>query len=259
MTLGLGTLGLYTNYQLIQSALQSMFGQIASAIRASIGNLLVDIGGEKSYKTFLRLQLANQILAIISISVFFVASDSLISVWLGKKYILDLWVLIALSISLYTFLIRLVFGNFKEAAGIFYEDRFVPIMESVINITTSFLLVNIIGLAGVFIGTAISSLSLHCYSYPKYVYKGVFHRSYREYTSHILGIFFIAIISIVPAFYISRAVVLSNSWAQLMYDVAIAIIIPLLIVWSIYRKSDEYRYFKKLFAKLFKKLLKRHA
>jgi len=259
MTLGLGTLGLYTNYQLIQSALQSMFGQIASAIRASIGNLLVDIGGEKSYKTFLRLQLANQILAIISISVFFVASDSLISVWLGKKYILDLWVLIALSISLYTFLIRLVFGNFKEAAGIFYEDRFVPIMESVINITTSFLLVNIIGLAGVFIGTAISSLSLHCYSYPKYVYKGVFHRSYREYTSHILGNFFIAIISIVPAFYISRAVVLSNSWAQLMYDVAIAIIIPLLIVWSIYRKSDEYRYFKKLFAKLFKKLLKRHA
>ena len=259
MTLGLGTLGLYTNYQLIQSALQSMFGQIASAIRASIGNLLVDIGGEKSYKTFLRLQLANQILAIISISVFFVASDSLISVWLGKKYILDLWVLIALSISLYTFLVRSVFGNFKEAAGIFYEDRLVPIVESVINITVSFLLANIIGLAGVFIGTAISSLSLHCYSYPRYVYKGIFHKSYREYTSHMLLNLLAAIVSILPAFYISRVVVFSNSWTQLIYDIAIAVIVPLLILWAIYHKSDEYLYFKKLFTKILRKLVKRHA
>ena len=63
------------------------------------------------------------------------------------------------------------YGNFKEAAGIFYEDRFVPLIEAVLNILISIICCKIWGLAGVFMGTIASGLVLWCYSYPKYVYK----------------------------------------------------------------------------------------
>ena len=38
---------------------------------------------------------------------------------------------------------------FKEAACIFYEDRFIPLIEAIVNIITSIFLAKFMGLAGV--------------------------------------------------------------------------------------------------------------
>lgn len=259
INLGLHTLGLFSNYQVIITAIQSLFGQISNAIRASIGNLLVDVGNKKSFTTFLRLQFANQILAVVSVSVFFVASDRLIAIWLGDRYILETTVVAVLSLSLYFNLVRAVFNNFKEAAGIFYEDRFVPLVESAINLIASLILVQFIGLAGVFIGTVLSSLALHCYSYPKYVYKGIFGRSYREYIFMIVKDFIIALTAIACAYYASRLIVLDAALAQLACDVIIAITIPTALLWLLHRNTQEYAYFKGLLARLLHKIGKSRA
>ena len=179
--------------------------------------------------------------------------------WLGEKFVLDAWAVMALSISLYITLARSVFGNFKEAAGIFYEDRLVPVVESLVNIVASLALVYAIGLPGVFLGTAISSMILHCYSYPKFVFKGLFHKSYKEYAIHILINTALAFCAIGSSFIISRMITMNNPLLQLIYDGVVAIIVPLFIIWLVYRKSDEYIYFKKLFTKTLRKLVKRHA
>lgn len=52
---------------------------------------------------------------------------------------------------------------------------------------------------------------------------------------------------------------MNNPLLQLIYDGVVAIIVPLFIVWLVYRNTDEYLYFKKLFTKIFRKLVKRHA
>ena len=52
---------------------------------------------------------------------------------------------------------------------------------------------------------------------------------------------------------------MNNPLLQLIYDGVVAIIVPLFIIWLVYRKSDEYIYFKKLFTKTLRKLVKRHA
>lgn len=99
--LGVVMVGLYSNYLLILTSLQALFGQVSTAIRASVGNLLVDVGGEKSFVAFCRLQFANHWLVTIAVSVFFIASNSLIVVWLGEKYTFNIWVVAAMSLSLY--------------------------------------------------------------------------------------------------------------------------------------------------------------
>lgn len=52
---------------------------------------------------------------------------------------------------------------------------------------------------------------------------------------------------------------MNNPLLQLIYDGVVAIIVPLFIIWLVYRNANEYIYFKKLFAKILKKLVKRHA
>ena len=76
---------------------------------------------------------------------------------------------------------RYSYSVFKEAAGIYYEDRFVPLIESVLNIIFSIILLKIFGLKGVFIGTLVSSLALWGFSYPKYVYKKLFNQNMKSY------------------------------------------------------------------------------
>lgn len=97
--------------------------------------------------------------------------QSFITIWIGKKFLLPIVVLIVLVFNFYQNMMRSTYQAFKEAAGIFYEDRFVPLFESITNIVVSIILVKLIGLPGVFIGTIISGLVLWLYSYPKYVYK----------------------------------------------------------------------------------------
>ena len=61
------------------------------------------------------------------------------------------------------------------------------------------------------------------------------------------------------SFIISWMITMNNPLLQLIYDGVVAIIVPLFIIWLVYRNANEYIYFKKLFAKILKKLVKRHA
>lgn len=255
--LGISTVGLYSNYLLIQTAFTTLSFQVSSAIKASIGNLLVDANKEAAFSVFKRLQFANQLMAVVVTSIFFISSSSFVKLWLGDDFVFGIGVVAAMSLNLYLILVRSVFNNFKEAAGIFYEDRLVPLIESAINIIASIILMHFMGLAGAFIGTALSSLALHAYSYPKYVYKGIFGKSYREYTQKVLSDLFVAIVIIVTAWGVSRLVNLDSLPLQLFSDVVIAVIVPAVLLWVLYRQRDEYLYFKGLVVRMAKKLKRR--
>ena len=76
---------------------------------------------------------------------------------------------------------------FMNAAGICIENRFVPLFEALINIVASIICLKIFGLAGVFMGTIISGLALWCYSFPKFVYKKLLRRKYKDYIKETFG------------------------------------------------------------------------
>jgi len=255
--LGIKAVGLYSNYLLIQTALSVLFNQLSTALTASIGNLLLGDSKKEHFAVFLKLQFAMHSLAVICVSVFFVASASFITLWIGADYLFPIGVLAALTLNVYLLLIRATFNNFKSAAGIFYEDRFVPIFESVINIVASIVLIHFMGIAGAFIGTALSSLALHGYSYPKYVYKGIFGRSYSEYVLHVVKNLVVAVIAVSLAYTVSNLVNLPSLFLQMISDGAIAVLVPSFVLWVIYRKTDEYDYFKQLLAKIIKAIVRK--
>ena len=53
---------------------------------------------------------------------------------------------------------RVVLSNFKTAAGVFEQDKYLSILQGIVNLVLSIALVFKIGLAGVFIGTVVSGL-----------------------------------------------------------------------------------------------------
>ena len=90
-------------------------------------------------------------------------------------------VVLALIINFFLLTIRSSTGCFKDAAGIYNEDKHVPFIELIVNIIFSIALSTVWGLTGIFVGTIISNLVIHLYSFPKFVVTRVIGQSYKEY------------------------------------------------------------------------------
>ncbi len=244
--LGIGTVGMYSNYLLILTAINSMYSQLSAAITASIGNLLLVRDSEKHFSVYERINFASFWTNVLLTVGFLVTVDSFIKLWLGEHFILPIGVLIALSLNLYLTLSRLPLYSFKTAAGIFHEDRFVPIIESVVNIVASITLLHFFGLAGVFMGTICSALVVLLYSYPKFVYTRLFDlnaiRYFKEFTKHLGILIFIS----ATTFLISRAIHVDKNIIQLAVNLGLCIVVPNLILAFVFGRSKELRYYKQL-------------
>ncbi len=241
--LGLVTVGLYSNYYMIINAVQTVINHIIQATRASVGNLLVTESKIKQFDVFNKIRFVNFWISCFSSICIFVIMDSFITIWIGYKFVLPTKVLLVLVINFFIVSSRSTYGAFKEAAGIFYEDRFVPIIESLLNIVLSIIFVKKFGLMGVFMGTIGSGLVLWCYSYPKYVYNKLFGRKISDYMKETIYYFIIFIL--IAGFTYSLAILISfdNVYLQFISNVLIALIVPNVIMLLLFSKDENFKYF----------------
>ncbi len=256
---GVVTVGYYTNYSLIFSAVTTVFSQIFSSMTASVGNLLVSEKQEKCYDVYQKIQFLNFWLFTFASICIFCLIEGFISIWIGEKYILDKFVLIALTINFFMQGMRRTMMAFKEAAGIFYEDRFVPILEAVINIVASIILIKLYGLAGVFLGTVVSTLIIFLYSYPKFVYQRLFNRKKLEYIKEIFRYLFIAILILCITYLVTKLVMVNNLILKLMINMVVCIVVPNILMYVIYRKDQRLEYYLNIIKNVIEKRKKKNA
>ena len=251
--LGIITVGLYSNYYMIINALNTLFSQALTALTPSVGNLLVEKKTKKNFEVFRKVRFINFWIATFTSVALLIIMNSFITIWIGEAYLLSNLVLITLVINFFMTMMRNSYSTFKEAAGIFHEDRYVPIIESFVNIVASIILLKYFGLAGVFMGTIISGLILWCYSYPRFVYKKLFCRSYLSYIKETISYIILFILILIISYKISNIYTFYNIWVQLLYNIIVSLIIPNIILLIIFYKNDNLKYYYRLFKKLVKK------
>lgn len=254
--LGVSVVGLYNNYYLIIYALTTLISQGFNSFTASVGNLLTLESKNKSYQVFKKIRLLNFWIAGYTAISILVVMESFISFWYGAEYLLETSVLIILVLNYYLTVMRYNISIFKDASGIFHEDRYIPILESIINIVASLILIKFFGLAGVFLGTVLSNLLLHLYSYPKYVIKGLFNEKKSEYFKSIINYFLLFVVSAILTYTISILLKVDNLFLQMVINILISLIIPNLIYYLIFKNTDEFKYLKNLLNKIIKNKLK---
>lgn len=251
--LGIKLVGLYTNYNLVLTAINNLMTHVFSAVTASVGNLLIEPEKEKKYKVFQNIFFINFLISAIISILFLCVIQPFVKIWIGEQYLLSTFVIIILSICLYIKSMIKTMNTFKEAAGIFYEDRFVPLAQSIINVVFSIILLHFFGMAGVFMGTIISYLLLHFYSYPKYVYKSIFSQNLRKYFIQFFKYFILTIIIGLISFYIVNVITFSNILIQIIFNIVISFILINLIIFIFFHSTEEYNYCLQLIKNFFVK------
>ena len=255
-SLGIIIVGLYSNYNMIIVAVNGLFSQVFISITATVGNLLIENNSVQSYKVYKNMLLINSwIFTFVSASVLCMI-EPFITLWIGSSYILPKFVLIILVINLYLYGMRSTCSTFKNAAGIFYEDRFVPIFELLLKIIFSLLFVKYFGLAGIFMGTIVSSFPLYFYSYPKFVYGVIFKKSNLQFAEDYIKYMIVTVISVLPTYLITDFYRFNSAWMQLLFNVVLCLIIPNIICYLFFRKTEEFQYGRGLVVGILQKIKK---
>lgn len=247
---GVISVGFYSNYYLIINHLQQLIGQMIDAVVPSVGNLLVEKNYKKNTEIYNKIHfLVFNLFMVFSVCYFAVVQD-FIALWIGQERLLNLFTVYCMSLNFFIYGMRKPMAVFENAAGIFYENRFVPIFESVTNIVASIILVNIIGLPGIIIGTTISSMWIFFYDYPKYVWKKVFNDvSIKKYYFGILKSLIIWHLCLAITLIIVNLIDFCNIKYLIVKFIlkgVIAVFVTALYAFVLGRKSSEFRYYKEL-------------
>ena len=254
---GLVTVGYYSNYMLIISSVTTVFNQVFISMTSSVGNLLVTETEKKKLEVFNKIQFLNfWIFSFASICLFCLI-EPFITLWIGEKYLLSKFVLICLVLNFFMQGMRRTMMSFKEAAGIFYEDRIIPIIESIINLVASIIFLKIFGLPGVMLGTITSTLIVFLYSYPKYVYQKLFGKKGIYYIKEIAKYLIITVLILYATYTLTNFITVSNLYIKLIINAIICIVIPNIIIFILFFKNEYYKYYISLASNTYKRIINR--
>ena len=240
--LGLIMVGIYSSYSMITTKLTALIDNIFNSVTAGVGNLLIEDDKEKSYKTFKNIQFMNGWIYIFFSIAFYYVSFPFVEIWMGKDFVLDKPTVLVIAVGMFIAGMRASFGIFKNAAGIFYEDRFIPIVEAGVNLVASIPLALLFGLKGVLIGTMCSNLLLNIYSYRKYVYGTIFGKKAFTYCKDLLKYVVFYVVAFVITALVQQFINFDSVIVQLLVVAIVSATVPNIVIVLLNYRTEEFAY-----------------
>lgn len=193
--------GIVDNYNMVINSIQNFVLVIFNSAISSFGNLIATESKQKQYELFKVYRfVANWIYGLSAIGFYVLLTPLVVDLWLGEKWLLGANIVALIVIDYYFKGDRVVMMNFRTAAGVFEQDKFLPLIQGGVNLVISIVLVQKIGLIGVYIGTVVSGLIANV-SRPPIVYRVCFDRKSKEYfidTAKYLLVMAVILVIVLP-------------------------------------------------------------
>ncbi|PMC37340.1 hypothetical protein CJ195_11295 [Bacillus sp. UMB0899] len=249
---GIVSVGIYSNYLLIISTLNTIIGQVFNAITSSVGNLGAEENKSVLKDRYLSINFAGAWIFGFSSICLFILLDPFITYWLNKGYLFPTSVILIIIINFYIGGMRNSSLTFRNALGLFWYDRYKAIIEAIINLVFSIILVKYFGIIGIFIGTTISTILTSLWIEPYILFKYGFKYSLKSYFLRYFIYTFITIVAGLITFYLCSLVSVVG-----VLEIIIKGLICLIIVNSIflltYHRTNEFKYFYNIILRTLKR------
>ncbi|MCI8396874.1 MAG: oligosaccharide flippase family protein [Clostridia bacterium] len=248
------TVGFYSNYNLIITMINSVITMIYNNITASFGNLLVNEDKSKNLEIFKKIDFMSFIMHSFCGIIFLAVASRFINIWLGSKFMLEQLVVMLISFSFFFTGLRVTSAMARNAAGLYNEDKWVPIAQSIINIVVSIILTYYMGLAGVILGTIISSI-LPNYYRSYILFKNIFIEKYYKYILKYNIPYLVVFIAIAMIIYAIDSFIKIEGIYGFVLSLIVAILVYSILIYIIFRKYKEFNYLKDVLKNILNKVL----
>jgi O-antigen/teichoic acid export membrane protein len=249
--LGLTLLAIYNNYYYIISAVLGFVSIIFSSMTAGIGNSMIKNSEKTNLKIFRKiLYLSNWIIALFTICIFCLSEHFMI-VWVqDSSLLLPLIYVFLFSLQFYVTASRRIIGTYKDALGMWKEDQWKPIVESIVNFVGTFVSVSFFGLYGVIISTIVASLFVGAPWEINVFFKQVFSHEKRDYLFSMAMNIVLTVLVCVPTYYLCELLP-ATGFVFWLLKALICLVAPNIILAPVFLIKGEVRQFiKDTFKKL---------
>lgn len=192
--LGLTVLAMYQNYYFIMSSVMGLLAIVFSSCLAGVGNSMVTESVDKNYNDFRVITFLVNWTITVCMSCFAALYQPFISLWVGAEYTFDNNVVMLFCVYFYLVIIQQVIGMYKDAAGIWHEDRFRPLIASLVNLVLNVTLVRFWGIYAIILSTIISYVVVAMPWMVHNVFNFVFKKSWKKYVLDLAKYFIVACI-----------------------------------------------------------------
>lgn len=234
--MGLVAIAVYNNYWYVYSSVCYFIAIFHSSIVAGLGNSIALETREQNYEKFRKLNFINSWIVGWCSCCMMCMYQPFMKIWVGQDYMYPLYMVILFVFYFYINMARRTIITFKDAAGIWVEDRFKPIVSAAVNIVLNIILIQLIGIAGVVISTIISFMVVEIPWETEVLFKNYFRISSAKYYAEQIG-YCTLWCGIITLTYFLCGLTPGNDWFRFILSGGICLLIPNVFIVVIYRKK----------------------
>ena len=236
--------GYCSNYTTVTVNITAFVTIIFTAITPSIGNLIVESESKKSHAVFSLMQMVSFCLAGIFTACVYIGINDFVTLWIGKKFIIDNIIVISLLINFYLGISLQPLWSYRSGTGLYNQTRYVMFICAILNIILSIILGKIIGVSGIFFASFISKILTYVWYEPYLLFKQYFNSSSIRYYVEQIFNFLLTLVCIFISFNLT-SVIKEVTLLNLLIKIAITGMISSAIFLIRYIGTKEFKEFKK--------------
>lgn len=239
--LGLTVLAVYQNYYYILTAVIGVVAILFSSCTAGIGNSIITETKEKNFHDLKKITFIIVWISTFCSCCLLNLYQPFMEIWVGKDLMLDYASVICLVIYYFIYEINQMLNVYKDAAGIWHEDRFRPLVTAIANVGLNLATVRLWGIYGVLLSTVISMLLIGMPWLLHNLFSTIFQKRWLgEYLHRMFYYITVSIIICVLTTVICRWIYVGK-WFTLLCRLAFCIVFPNIIMWITYRRFPEFK------------------
>ena len=238
--LGLVPLAIFNNYYYLQSAVGGFISIFTASMTAGIGNKMITNSIEDNYKDFKKFVFMNGWIVGWCSVCLMCLYQPFMTIWVGKELLFPFSTVLLMVLYFTIPKITTLSYLYREAAGLWWEDRFRPIIATISNLLMNFILVQIIGMNGVIVSTILCSLFINIPWGTIILFKSYFKMSPLEYFEKIVYYLFIIFTAGVITYFVC-GFVKNFGIVGLIMKMLICVIIPNVVFFLSYYKTKEFK------------------
>lgn len=241
--IGLTAIAVYGNYSYITSSVLSFILIAYRALTPAIGNSLCAESKEKNLKLFNSLQFLCFWTITWCCTCLLCLFQPFITFWIGKENLLNFSVVIMIVLYFYSNATRQLYGTYVGAAGLWNRTLPRQIISAILNLVLDVMLVKKYGIGGIVFASFASNFFVSLPLDVLVTYKDIMNvRVSKGYISLCTRTIVTTLICAVS--YIICSHIKIGGLLSLIIRSVICIIVPNLIMYIFYCKSEEFLYMK---------------
>lgn len=239
--IGLSVLGKYNNYMFVLNTITGFMVMIRTNITASIGNSLATESEDKNYADFQRSQMLYMWISIWLATCLFCLLQPFITLWVGKEYLLGQVELGLFCVYFLCYKLGDICSTYRQAAGLWWQDRFRPIVEAIAKVILNFLVISFLGVAGILANSIVCLLLINSI-WASWVLYRYFFKSHRQFDYIWRNLYFllITILIFILVSYLCNFIP-GDGVMPFIYKCIISFTIPHLLLWLALRPLPEFK------------------